>query len=86
MNAVFEARSRRGIETTGFCIVFEGSKSLDVTLANEQLLWKQSHNGRMRGQSVKYINEGLQQLNEGCLILAISGRPGFCQDGMNITG
>lgn len=27
MNAVFEARSRRGIETTGFCIVFEGSES-----------------------------------------------------------
>ena len=48
MNAVFEARSRRGIETTEFCIVFEGSKASDVTLANEQLLWDQSHDKRMR--------------------------------------
>ena len=48
MNAVFEARSRRGIETTEFCIVFEEAKASDVALANEQLLWDQSHNGRMR--------------------------------------
>ena len=35
MNAVFEARSRRGIETTEFCIVFEEAKASDVALANE---------------------------------------------------
>ena len=58
MNGVFESRSRRGIETTEFCMVFEGSKSSDVTLANGQLLSKRSHDGRLRGQSVKYINEG----------------------------
>ena len=71
MNAVFEARSRRGIETTGVYIVFEGSKSSNVVLANKRLLWKQGHNGRMRGQFVKCISEGRQRLNEGCLILAI---------------
>ena len=34
---------------------------------------------------MKCIKERQQRVKEGCLILAIPGQPGFCQDGMNIT-
>ena len=56
MNAVFEARSRRGIETTAFCIVLEEAKASGVALANEQLLWNRSHKERMR-RAVREVHQ-----------------------------